>query len=176
MISFPGSRDRTSVLVKLISSLVVWKGTQHTQTIDTCQKEGTHEDDISTGKVSNTRPTNASQNHSAAWLFYVNLKEFSTYHDKMDYTSGYCCREKLSTERNKAEWTWVTFLDSDSISQTCSLGLVEWVSGICVLSSRHVIFMIHFLLVSISSTRQQRCLYAAAHELLRFCFSSFFLP
>ena len=34
--------------------------------------------------------------------------------------------------------------------------------------------MIHFLLVSISSTRQRRCLYAAVHELLRFCFSSFF--
>ena len=30
MISFHGSRDKTFVLVKLSSSQVVWKGTQHT--------------------------------------------------------------------------------------------------------------------------------------------------
>ena len=39
--------------------------------------------------------------------------------------------------------------------------------------SRYVIFMIHFLLTSISSTRQHTCSYAAVHEISRFCFSSF---
>ena len=33
---------------------------------DTCCKEGNHEDDIPTGKLSSTGPTNALQNHSAA--------------------------------------------------------------------------------------------------------------